>query len=154
MREVEGGFQVQLDGLLRGVPSRLPPGAGLAERGVGHGSGGVCQPCVGPTAMAAGGGLAAERGILGVGAERLGSMAPTGRLRSQRPPMRQVAKPGIAGLLAWAACTGCAAQAWKESDETMACISGLLTNPRGLRAREAHSCVPSAHQPHKSCTSV
>lgn len=142
MREVEGGFQVQLDGLLRGIPGRLPPGAGQAERGVGHGSGGVCQPRVGPTAVAAGGGLAAERGVLGVGTEGLGGMAPAGRLRSQRPSVCQVAQPGIAGLLARAACTGYAAQAWKESSETVACISGLLTNPVGAACQAGTAAYP------------
>lgn len=111
--EVEGGFQVQPDGLAGGILGRLPPGAGQSERRVGHGGSGVGQPGVGPAAPAARRALAAALGVLGVGAEGLGGMAPAGRLRPQRPPVCQVAHPGVAGLFAGAACSRRAAQTCK-----------------------------------------
>lgn len=100
MSEVEGGFQVQADGLSGGIPRRLPPGAGQAERGVGHGGGGMRQPGVGPAAAAARGAPAAPLLVLAVAAEGLGGVAAAGRVGAQRPPVRQVAHPRVAGLLA------------------------------------------------------
>lgn len=152
VREVEGGLQVQPDGLLRGVPGRLPPRAGPAEGGVGHGSGGMRQPRVGPAAAAASGGLAVARGVLGIGAEGLGSVAPAGRLRLQRPPVGQVAHAGVAGLLARAAHPGCTAQAWKENEVTMGCVLGPCHTPRGCAAlnhpppQQLRPWCPSTHQ--------
>lgn len=115
--EVEGGFQVQPDGFARSILGRLPPSAGQAERGIGHSCWGVSQPRVGPAAPAAGGELAAALGVLGVGAEEFGGMAPAGRLRPQRPPVGQVAHPGVAGFFTGAARSHCAAQTCKAESK-------------------------------------
>lgn len=100
MSEVEGGLQVQADGLTKGIVGRLPPGAGQAERRVGHGGGRVRQPGLGPAAAAAPGPAAAPLRVLAVAAEGLGVVAAAGRLGAQRPPVRQVAHPRVAGLVA------------------------------------------------------
>lgn len=98
--EVEGGLQVQADGLAGGIVGRLPPGAGQAERGVGHGGGGVRQPRVGPAAAPALGAPAAPLRVLAVAAEGLGGAPAARRVGAQRPPVRQVAHPRVAGLVA------------------------------------------------------
>lgn len=150
MSEVEGGFQVQADGLAGGIPGRLPPGAGQAERGVGHGGGGVRQPRLGPAAAAARGAPAAPLRVLAVAAEALGGAAAAGRVGAQRPPERQVAHPRVAGLLAGAARCRHAAQTcgaesggWRRllrwehlapAEQTRPAARGVLSPPKPCAA--------------------
>lgn len=143
--EVEGGFQVQADGLAGGVLGRLPPGAGQAERGVGHGGGGVRQPRVGLAAAAARGAPAAALRVLAVGAEGLGGVAAAGRVGAQRPPVRQVAHPRVAGLLAGTArCRHAAQTCGAESGGLKAAPEVGAPHPVGAdTSRDTRDAAPA-----------
>lgn len=98
MREVELRLQVQLYGLRLDALSRLPPGVGVPEGGVGHGPGQVGQQRQAGVALGTLGGAAGRVGVgVRVGAVELGAVVATDGLCQDPPAQGQVTHPGVAG---------------------------------------------------------
>lgn len=98
MREVKLRLQVQLHRLRLRPLRRLPPGVGVSEGGVGHGSGQVRQVRQGGVAFGALGGVAGQVDVgVGVGAVELGAVVAADGLREDAAPQRQVPHAGVTG---------------------------------------------------------